>query len=73
MILLETCTKKLPQVNWHVLFYCTNDVCSTKYYKCYWKTLPIKRNPFPAENQTLRLSQWFPTGVPFTILRGVAS
>jgi len=21
----------LPQVNWHVLFYCTNEVCCTKY------------------------------------------
>jgi len=31
MILLETHTKKLPQVYWHVLFYCTNEVCSTKY------------------------------------------
>jgi len=20
-----------PQVNWHVLFYCTNEVCYTKY------------------------------------------
>jgi len=21
----------LPQFNWHVLFYCTNEVCCTKY------------------------------------------
>ena len=43
----------LPQVNWHVLFYCTNEVCCTKYYRCYWKALPIERNPFAAKNQTL--------------------
>jgi len=23
--------KNFPQVNWHVLFYCTNEVCYTKY------------------------------------------
>jgi len=23
--------KILPQVNWHVLFHCTDDVCYTKY------------------------------------------
>jgi len=31
-ILLESCTKKfLPQVSWHKLFYCTEEVCYTKY------------------------------------------
>jgi len=23
--------KILPQVNWHVLFYCTSDICYAKY------------------------------------------
>jgi len=31
-ILLESRTKKfLPQVNWHVLLDCTNEVCYAKY------------------------------------------
>jgi len=31
-ILLESRTKKfLPQVYWHVLLHCTNEVCCTKY------------------------------------------
>jgi len=23
--------KNSPQVNWHILFYCTNEACCTKY------------------------------------------
>jgi len=53
-ILLESRTKILPQVNWQVLFCCASEVCYIKYYRCYWKTLSIERNPLPAKNQTLR-------------------
>jgi len=35
----------LPQVNWHV--------CYTKFLSCYWKALPMERNSFQAQNQTL--------------------
>jgi len=43
--------KFLPQVNWHVLFYWTNEVCYTKYSRCNWKTLSIEiRDSFPAKN-----------------------
>jgi len=30
-ILLDSRTKNLPQVNWHVLLHCTNKACYTKY------------------------------------------
>jgi len=30
-ILLESYKIFLPQVDWHVSFYCTNEVCYTKY------------------------------------------
>jgi len=32
MILLEKRNKKiLTEINWHVLFYCSNEVCYTKH------------------------------------------
>jgi len=42
----------LPQINWHVLFYCINEVCYTKYWRCYWKTLSTARNPFQQKSDT---------------------
>jgi len=51
--------KNLPQVNWHVLFYCTSEACYAKLCRGVTeKTLPIERNPFPARTRHYTLTEY---------------
>jgi len=64
-ILLESRIKNLPQVNWHVLFCCTNEVCYTSlevllkditlWDTTFWSLRfdSYRKESFPSKNQTL--------------------